>query len=470
MARKVAVTNLDASTIDILNVIRGNASYAYQASVPKVRETTDIPKVGEAIYGTPANMNEFLHALVNRIALVKVNSATFNNPYKRLKKGVFDYGESIEDVFIAIAKVTTYNPEKGEEREFKRSIPDVKSVFYTVNWRVMYPVTIQEKELRHAFTNVEGVTDLISKIVESVYQASEYDEYLLFKYLLIKAVANGKMRAVEVGDGKDLNVDAGIYRGMTNDLTFMKTENNEAGVRVSTPRNRQIIFMDSKYNGKFDVEVLASAFNMGKADLLGSLYLIDDFTTFDNERFEELREQSDGLEEVTDSELALMGDVTAILVDENFFQVYDNLAMFTEKYVASGLYWNYFYHIWKVVATSPYANAVVFVKKGTEITMPESITVHVEQKLEGDGATVFVLTPEFEAESWTPKNVQFTQTKEAIDNLVAVQPYGVYIIPESADATELEVEATINGVVYKDSATKLSHTTDVDATFTLTKV
>lgn len=469
MPRRVAVTNLNASTIDILNVIRQNASYSYQSSVPKVEKATDIPRVGEAIQGTPANANEFLNALVNRIALVKVTSATFNNPYRRLKKGFFEYGETIEDIFVAIANVVTYDPEKGNEREFRRTIPDVKSAFYTINWRVMYPVTIQDEDLRKAFLNAEGVSNLIAKIVDSVYQASEYDEYLLFKYLIIKAVANGKMRAVEVGAGTDLNEDAGVYRGMSNDLTFMKKDNNEAGVRVNTPRERQVVFMDAKYNGKFDVEVLARAFNMNKADLLGSLYLIDDFTTFDNERFEELRAQSDGLEEVTASELAMMEDVTAILADENFFQVYDNMNKFTEKYVASGLYWNYFYHVWKTVATSPFANAVVFVKKGTEVALPESITVHVEQKLENDGATTFVLVPEFEGENWNPKNVQFTQTKDATDNLVAVQPYGVYIVPASASATEIEVTATIDGATYKDSATKLTHATEVDATFTLTK-
>ena len=80
MAKRVAVSTLQASTIDILNVIRQNASYDYQQNVPAVTKASDIPKVGEIIYGTPAFANQFLNALVNRIALVRVNSATFNNP------------------------------------------------------------------------------------------------------------------------------------------------------------------------------------------------------------------------------------------------------------------------------------------------------------------------------------------------------------------------------------------------------
>ena len=68
-----------------------------------------------------------------------------------------------------------------------------------------------------------------------------------------------------------------------------------------------------------------------------------------------------------------MADVKAVLVDENFFQVYDNKDQFTEKYVASGLYWNYFYHVWKTVSTSDFSNAVVFVLDSATLTAPESL-------------------------------------------------------------------------------------------------
>jgi hypothetical protein len=45
MARRIAQTTLNASTLDILNVIRANASYDYQQNVPAVTTATDIPKV-----------------------------------------------------------------------------------------------------------------------------------------------------------------------------------------------------------------------------------------------------------------------------------------------------------------------------------------------------------------------------------------------------------------------------------------
>ena len=193
MAKKVSYSTLNASTLDIMNVIRQNASYDYQQNVPKVTKATDIPKVGEVIYGTPAFANQFINALVNRIASVRVQSATFNNPYALLKKGYLEFGETVEDIFVNIAKAVDYSPEKGEAREFKRTLPDVRSAFHAMNWRVMYPVTIQDEDLRQAFLSLDGVTDLIAKIVDQVYTAAEYDEFLLFKYLLIKGINGGSM-------------------------------------------------------------------------------------------------------------------------------------------------------------------------------------------------------------------------------------------------------------------------------------
>ena len=80
MAKRIAQNTLNASTIDILNVIRQNAGYDYQQSVPVIDKAVDIPRVGEIILGTPALANTFLNALINRIAIVSMNSATFNNP------------------------------------------------------------------------------------------------------------------------------------------------------------------------------------------------------------------------------------------------------------------------------------------------------------------------------------------------------------------------------------------------------
>ena len=198
MPRRIAVNSLNASTVDIINTIRANASYEYQQLVPEITDAIEIPKVGEVLYGYPALANQFINALVNRIALVRVKSATFNNAYAELKKGYLEFGETVEEVFVAICKAREFSAEKAKDRELKRSLPDVRSAFHTMNWRVQYPVTIQDEDLRMAFTSAQGVQDLIAKIRDSVTTAREYDEFLLFKYLMIKAISHGKMYPVAI--------------------------------------------------------------------------------------------------------------------------------------------------------------------------------------------------------------------------------------------------------------------------------
>lgn len=468
MARRIANSTLNASTIDILNVIRQNASYDYQQNVPEVTSVNDIPKVGEVIYGTPAFANQFINALVNRIAIVRVQSATFNNPFAILKKGYIEYGETVEDIFVSIAKAVDFNVEKAAKREFQRTVPDVRSAFHVMNWRVMYPVTIQDEDLRQAFISIEGVQNLISKVVDAVYTAAEYDEFLLFKYLLIKAISNGKMSPTSIGAGEDLSEAAVQFRGISNLLPFMSSDYNEAGVKTNTPKDRQVIFMDAMFNAQFDVNVLASAFNMEKADFMGRLFLIDNWTDFDNERFDVIRANSDGIEEVTTEELALLANVKAVIVDENWFQVYDNNNKFTEKYVASGLYWNYFYHVWKTVSNSPFANAVVFVTSSADIALPESVTINVDAKDESDIATVFTISADFKKAGLKPQNVNFVQTEALTTNGIAVQKYGGLIIPTSKVGIDITLVAEINGTTYTADTT-INGSTDVGATVTLNK-
>ena len=454
MPRRIAVSTLNASTIDILNVIRQNASLEYQSLVPEVTQATDIPKVGAVLMGYPAMANQFINALVNRIAIVRVNSATFNNPYVDLKKGYLEFGETVEQIFVGIKKALVYDPEKGEEREFKRYLPDVQTSFHVVNWRVLYPVTIENDMLKEAFLSLDGVTDLIARIVDSVYTAANYDEFLLFKYMLIKSITKGEMFPVEI-DASDIKNTAIAFRGTSNVLPFMSSKYNYAHVANTTPKERQQIFMDAFFNAQYDVNILASAFNMDRADFMGRLHLIDDFTTFDNDRFDIIRSQSDGLEAVTSAELSAMANVVGVLVDEDWFQVYDNLNQFTEKYVASGLRWNYFYHVWKTISSSPFHNAVVFIK-GTGVTDIPTALVYtitdIDTDASGNKTVSFALKSATGADTFTDMNFIFQNTDETAAAGIAVQPYGALIIPAAFtddDTVDVTVKATAGATYTK---------------------
>lgn len=462
MPKKVAVSQLNASTIDILNTIRQNAGYEYQQNVPVVAKATDIPKVGEVLYGYPALANQFLNALVNRIAAVRVRSATFNNAFKELKKGYLEFGETVEECFVEICKAREFSAEKGEARELKRSIPDVKSAFHAMNWRVQYPITIQDDDLKRAFLSIDGVQDLIARIVDSVYTAAEYDEYLLFKYLIIKSFNKGAVKRQAV-DAADIKNAAIAFRAASAKFGFVSTAYNNAGVHTSAPVTDQYIFMDADFNAKYGVDVLSAAFNMDKADYIGKLKLVDDWTSFDNDRFAEITANSDMIEPVTAAELEAMKSVIAILVDKEFFQVYDNLDKFTEKYVASGLYWNYFYNVWKTVSYSPFSNIVAFTNAAT--SDPDEISIEITSKDESENATIFTIAKAENSTGAYSPDITFHGDETSVTNEVAIHPYGAYILSGGANNKGCNILAkSINGTEYV-AATKASDPVS-DVTYT----
>ena len=309
-----------------------------------------------------------------------------------------------------------------------------------------------------AFLSVDGVTDLISKIIESITRAYEYDEFLLFKYMLIKAVTQGKMYPVAV-DNSDIKNYAVAFKSIRNKLQFMRDEYNEAGVKNNTDENSICIFLDADFDAQFDVNVLPSAFNMDKANFVGRRFLIDDWTTFDNDRWNTIRENTIDtlggdtvgvIEEVTDDELAIMQKVHGIVVDDRWFQVYDNLIQMKEKEVASGLYWNYFYHSWKTVAHSPFANAVVFVENDATITDLASFTLDVTDVSKVGTATV-VNTVLTEPTTLQQTSINFVQTEKLTEDGVAVQKFGSYIVPKTALENSYDLEATIKKTNYVTS-------------------
>lgn len=459
---KPAKTSLQGRTIDILNIIRQNASLAYQDAVPEISDVSDIPAVGQAIVGNPTRSNEFINALVNRIGLVLAESAIFNNPYEMLKKGYLEYGESVEEIFIGLAKVLPYSAEKAAEREFKRTIPDVKSVFHIMNWKVLYPVTVQPEDLKRAFLSADGVEMLITRIIDSIYTAAAYDEFLLVKYLLIKNVTNGSIKPVQIA-ANDMKDAAVKFRGTSNAFTFISGNYNFASVPNNAPKENQYIFMDSTFNAAYDVEVLAAAFNMDKADFMGRLLLIDNFTEFDNARWEEIRANSEMVEEVTAAELALMADVKAILADERWFQIYDDVSEMREKEVASGLYWNYFYHNWKIVSTSPYADICAFVTAAPSAVT--SLAFEVSGIVSGEDSTIILLEAN-DADAIADKRFSFVQTEDLTTAGVAVNSYGAITVPVDALDTALTLEVNVAGTSLTASLT--ASAAEVGATVTFT--
>lgn len=411
MATRPKVQTLTNSAVDVLNVIRNNASVDFRNYVPIATPDADsIKTIGAIIMDYPSLQNEFLSALVNRIGLVIITSKMYSNPLSVLKKGVLEFGETIEEIFVNIAKPFTFDPEEAESKQFKREIPDVRSAFHVLNYKKFYKVTISDDQLRQAFLSWSGVSDLIAKVVDSMYTAAEYDELQVTKYMIARQLLDGRMYAVTIPEVTTPNMKAVVsaVKGVSNKLTFMNSNYNVAGVKTHTLKNEQYVIMNASFDATMDVEVLASAFNMDKAQFMGNRLMIDGFGTLDTARLAELFANDNTYQEISQTELEALDKIPCILIDRDYAQIYDNMYKMTEKYNGQGLYWNYFYHTWKTFSVSPFSQAVVFVPAIPSVT---SVTVTPSTATVSVGQTV-QLTAKVVTENFAPQTVTWSSDSE----------------------------------------------------------
>lgn len=429
MPTKPSGRSLDASSIDVLNAIRNSSSENYRSAVP-FADSENIRDIGNILTGNPTLANSFLTNLVNRIGRVIISSRMYDNPWSMFKKGMLDYGETIEDIFVDIARPFEFDQAVSEKEVFKREISDVESVFHILNYKKFYKVTISEQDLNLAFLNASGVTDLINKIIDSLYAGARYDEFITMKYLIARHLIDGNLCTVEVPEVSEENAKkiTTKIKEVSNAFTFMSTKYNLAGVHNYSDKDRQYLIVNNEFDAIMDVEVLASAFNMDKAQFTGKRVLVDGFGIVDKERLNELFSESKGYTELTDVEIKALNAIPAILVDQDWLMIFDNMDKFTELYNGQGLYWNYWYHCWKTFSISPFHNSVAFIPAVPTVT---SVTVSPTTVSAKPGTTV-ILTPTVTTTSFASKKVTWSVDRE----LATVSFDGRVHILESASAGE----------------------------------
>ena len=438
MATVPQTMSLTKNSVDILNAIRNGASANYRDYVPQADNTlASIKEIGGIIMQFPALQNEFLSALINRIGRVMITSKMYSNPWTVFKQGLLEFGETIEEIFVNIAKPFEFDVETSENKVFAREIPDVRSAFHSINYQKFYKATIQNKQLSQAFLSWEGITDLITKIINSMYAGANYDEFQTMKYMLAKNILNGRLYPVTVPPINESNMKrvASTIKGVSNNYEFMSTKYNIAGVSNYADKDNQYLIVNSNFDAIMDVEVLASAFNMDKAEFTGHRVLVDSFGTMDVERLNKLFANDKTYTAFTENELKALDAIPAVLVDKNWFMIFDNLYEFTEQYNGEGLYWNYWYHVWKTFSVSPFANASVFVPDTPSVT---SVTVSPSALTTVAGQDV-QLSVEVVTENFAPKSVVWSTD---VTDGVTVDIFGKVSIGADVSPTTITVTAT----------------------------
>ena len=398
---KLTVTNVSK---DVINAILNEGwSINYRDYVPITATDADsIRDIGKIIMDAPNLRNAFASDLINRVVLVIVTSKMYENPWARLKKGKLEIGETVEEIFVNMAKAELYNPAGSAETVFKRSIPDIRAAFHVVNYQVFYPVTIENEDLSMAFTTQNGLYNLIEKIYETLYTADAYDEFNVMKYLIAEHIIAGHIKAVSIPTLKtDADIRAAVtsIKATSNKMKFQTSEYNLAGVKTHVKHENQTIIVSADFDAAMDVQVLAAAFNMEKAEFLSKRLLVDSFGNIDIPRLAECAPElcsnivydtnghviSANLKNIPENVLNKLDSIPAVIIDDDFMQIYDRLITMEDIRNPKGLYTNAFLHCWKIFSISPFAPAVTFSSIPVSVT---SVNVTPETANTVRGGTV----------------------------------------------------------------------------------
>ena len=375
-------------SVRLMNAIRRTSGAAYAEGVPQIYlagQTVDGKKIshheslatlrayGQAVLANSDFSNQFISALVNRIAKVEIFSRLYENPLKFCLQGLLEYGESLELTFVEMAKGYQFDPKDAETTLFKRYIPNVHSAIVKVNFRKYYPTSIEPQLLRGAFLSFDGLSKLEAHIHQQVTTGIEYDTYEITKYLMARAILRGEMKVVDVPNidsvtstPEDAKTFTKIAVTHALNMKFFNREYNYAGVNTYTDIDDLYTFVTPSVKASQDVEVLAAAFNEDYAKISGRQVLIDGFGMLDVPRLNDLfKEDVNGIyTPLTANDLKVLAQVGAVMVDKDYLQIYDNLMETRQVENGKGLYWTYFFHVWRLFAVNVFTNAVCLYEEG----------------------------------------------------------------------------------------------------------
>lgn len=354
--------------VNIFNAARQNASNEYMQATSEVSVASSISHAMTPIVSYGPFMNEFLKYIVNKIVMQSVEMKMYTNAYTMLKKEGVPLGTDLELNYINPALGRDYDISLGATL-LNVTKPDVKTCYFRQNRRRQFPVTIPRELMEGAFTSWEQLDTMVQGMINSLYSGNAIEEENLIKKLLTTAVSGGVVR-------KQM-IDYSLSDTAASSVTFIKTVqkialdithpssdfNNYAtyakanGISDATPAitwttsDNLYLFIRSDVLTDCNVETLAGAFNMEKANLVGRLAPLPDFSYLD---FDSAIDSTTGYwKTIRDT-----NNILAIIADTNTFEYRDNLTTTGNFYNAAGMYQNQYLNVWQTYGVRPWGNAI----------------------------------------------------------------------------------------------------------------
>jgi len=421
--------------VKTFNFIRNNSTEAFVQTVPAATDD-NIQTIANILFNDAYQpmLNEFVTNLINRIALTIVRNKSYSNPLSIFKKGSIPLGTDIQDIFT--------NPAIAEKYEFSNTAmaklltitdPDTHVAYYRRNRQDLYTKTISREGLQGAFVSWEKFEDFIASITTSLYSGNYIDEFEYTKDLVNGAYVNNKVIVEQVTEPTDETSSKAFLkkvRALYKKLSFPSTKYNAYSkfsganglIKTWTDPDRVVLIIKADAMAEVDVEALASAFNLDKANFLGRVIEVDEFDS---------------------------PEIVGVICDESWLQIYDNIFRFDEFYNARVMAWNEYLHAWGTYAICPFANAVVLAtKEPTPATAVAFGTKTVELNLNDSPAyetLEITVTP-----TDSTDNIEFTSSKPEVFTVTKVDNTHVTLTPMSEGTGTVTATASSG---QKDTAT-----------------
>lgn len=362
----------------------------YHQYVPVVTDTTTIGEFGQPILDSQNTnvLNDFV-GLLKKVVYTAVYNKTFNNPLAGLEGERMPLGQFIEDVYVNPAKARGFNVNDfaGLLQKYEA---EVATQYLTVNSDLQYCVTITREKIRNAFTSWSNLENLVAGMVNSLYNGAYITRYNQAKGLVLSAYTANSVNYETVSAVADGATAKALVKKMRATFSKMqipstkfnawnKVKGGQLALKTWSDPEDVIVMISADVEANLDVEVLASAFNMSKADFLGRVIVVDDFSQYNE----------DGTVAVDGSK------IQAVICDKAFFKIKTQDFAMDEFYNANNRTWQYYLNDVRMVNYSLFANAVVFATEAPSVPATDikagSASVSVEA-----GSTVkvpFNITP-----------------------------------------------------------------------------
>lgn len=339
-----------------LNAIREISSEIYHRYVPIIDENTDISTFANPIMNYPVVYNEFQNQLINKLVYTQFELKAFRNPLVVLEGDRLPLGYGGENVYVNPAKGRQFNVNDFAGLLVKYEA-DVKVEYLTLNMDLQYCVTYTRQQLKKAFRSWEDLETFIDELSNSLYNGAFIDEWRFTKQLVSSAYSNNMVMTELVTPVTDETTGKAFIqkvRELFLNFQLPSTLYNAwhkvggEGRPVTTWTNPEdvVLLIRNDVRALTDVEVLASAFNMNKADFLANnVLLVDNFDVYDDEGTK-----------VFDGSKIIGG-----LFDKSWFKIRRQDMFMESFYNPNNRTTQYYLNLIKMYRFSLFANGVLFV-------------------------------------------------------------------------------------------------------------